>query len=678
MASRVVRCCLQAPRTAWGAWSSCTYRKSNEDKLVPDEEVPHMASSLASVQYEGVDGLRRAIRVAILGGNLMVTMSKWLAAVLLRKLFVMVEDTFGSGESLLGNVTSPFWKAIFLVNFGFFDTLALAIAVAVPMGIFGVLRSALPIRLAGTMARARRALLVDISLNSMTIAESNYSASFLLEQIYMLSEYEAETKYVRIGEAQRIKVVAIFCIIVFWQGSLLSAVMTGVIVLLELVLRTRVIAPHLEDKSELTRRVHDLILDILRGADIVAMHNAESKEMQALASVEAPGIKIDRDTSRAILGVTGFTLFLLTVTMPVLLAFSWALFDNIEDAREAANMLFALTAMLIILDEGHKSLNRLSMSSKAEAAYRQSLAIVEPLLAAGQAALAAERAERVMTGNADKTADAWPPPELPDVAVGPGALSFSHVTVQYPSASAPAVHDVTFTIPRGTSMAIVAESGGGKSTLFRAASALIHHEGEISFGDVVLDDDTKQALRARMGFVSQDSKLFARSIRDNVWYGHAAEGIAEADDAKIWSVLTGLGLASWVESLRDGLDTVLTSEQMVSGGQAQRLQIARLLCRDNVQYVLLDECMSALDPVMRTAVTRALKQFLRGKTALIITHSHDTISDLCDTVLDLGKLQADQEGAITTTRAYLAGINGMSRIAAFFSSITGDRGSTRR
>ncbi|GBG32690.1 ABC efflux transporter ATP-binding protein [Hondaea fermentalgiana] len=95
---------------------------------------------------------------------------------------------------------------------------------------------------------------------------------------------------------------------------------------------------------------------------------------------------------------------------------------------------------------------------------------------------------------------------------------------------------------------------------------------------------------------------------------------------------------------------------MVSGGQAQRLQIARLLCRQDVYYVLLDECMSALDPVMRATVTQALKVFLRGKTAMVITHSHDTVSDLCDKVLDLGKLAHGEDRAIQSAREYLSSL----------------------
>ncbi|GBG35169.1 Molybdate ABC transporter ATP-binding protein [Hondaea fermentalgiana] len=156
-----------------------------------------------------------------------------------------------------------------------------------------------------------------------------------------------------------------------------------------------------------------------------------------------------------------------------------------------------------------------------------------------------------------------------------------------------------------------------------------------------------------MGFVSQDSKLFARSIRENIWYGN--EG--SPDDDKIWDVLEQVGLAKWVKELPAGLDTVLATERMVSGGQAQRLQIARLLCRTGVHYVLLDECMSALDPAMRAHVTIALRNFLSDKTALVITHSHDTVSDLCDYVLHIGKLQASESSSLLTTTNYLASID---------------------
>ncbi|GBG31691.1 ABC transporter, putative [Hondaea fermentalgiana] len=552
----------------------------------------------------------------------------------------MVEEKFDVGESVLGDVVSPFWKAVFLVHLDFFSILGIACALSIPLGIFGGFENTLPLRLSGALARARRALLFDISLNTMVIAESKYTASYLLEQIHVLSEFEADTKFLRIREAQNIKIVAVFCLIIFWQGFLLAAALAGAILALDLVLYQRLVEPHLAQKFKLLQRVQANFLDVLRGADVVAMHNAETIESRALHSMEAPGVKIDRSTGRTMFRVMSFTIFLMGIMLPALLGFCWALFQRADDPRTIASELFALLAMLMIIDELHKSLNRLTMTAKSAVSY-------------GQAALAADPHYKPMNADVDNAT----PADNEDTFVGPGDLTFSAVSVQYPDTTAPAVRDVCFTIPQGTAMAIVAESGAGKSTLFRAASSLIHHTGSIKFGNVELNGATKHAIRARMGFVSQDSELFARSIRDNIWFGNT--GVP--NDEKIWSVMTALGLAVWAQGLAQGLDTVLASEKMVSGGQAQRLQIARLLCRENVHFVLLDECMSALDPLMRSAVTKELKTFLEDKTTLVVTHSHDTIADLCQSVLDIGKLQRGIANALLDTPTFLENLSSSSR-----------------
>ncbi|GBG33466.1 ABC transporter ATP-binding protein [Hondaea fermentalgiana] len=631
----------------------------NEDKKEAKAQL--RGDERLGLNVSGAKTWRRAILFFTVVSALCVIALKWFVAVMMRKIFLWLEETFVGGTSLFGSTASAFWQALFLDHLEFYTVFGITIFMSFTLSLSEAMLRALPVRLAGAYARARRARLVDIALNTNVLTEMDFNATYLLEQVSLLFEYEANVKHQRISCIIRIAFVAFFCLILFWQGTLLTLVFLLIILGLQFSLQEKMLEKPTARRVELIGKVHASIVDVLRGADVVATHNMERFEMETLAAKEAPGVEIDREMWR-VLFVVGFPeIALLSAMMPGVILLARLMFDVTDSLSDAANTLFALMAMFFVFDEGHKCLSSLIESNSQAHEYAQALESVNAALAAAPAHLHA-------------TSGAEDPEDEDDDAVGPGPLVFDDVTIQYPRASAPVVRNVSFAIPQGLTMAIVAESGGGKSTLFRVASALVRHQGgNVFYGDVPLNDLTKHAIRAHMGFVSQDSMLFARSIRENIWYGNAGE----PDDAVLWSVLEKLGLDVWAHTMSDGLDTVLESERMVSGGQAQRLQIARLLCRQGLHYALLDECMSALDPVMRVTVTQALKVFLRGKTAMVITHSHDTVANLCDKVLDLGKLQRGDDRAVLPTKEYLASLQKGKRVQssvwhAIFNRSVGD------
>ena len=160
------------------------------------------------------------------------------------------------------------------------------------------------------------------------------------------------------------------------------------------------------------------------------------------------------------------------------------------------------------------------------------------------------------------------------------------------------------------------------------------HSGEVRIGNLVMCDKNRAKIRDDMTVCSQESLLFARTIRENVWYGN----VEPPDDTMIADALDRVGLSQWAfHEQENGLDTMLArGEGQMSGGQAQRLKIARLLCKDK-QYILLDEPCSALDSKNRNKVVAQLRKYLKQKTAIWITH-HDSILNTMDNVVDMARL----------------------------------------
>lgn len=145
---------------------------------------------------------------------------------------------------------------------------------------------------------------------------------------------------------------------------------------------------------------------------------------------------------------------------------------------------------------------------------------------------------------------------------------------------------------------------------------------------------TSSSWRRQVAVVSQESLLFNRSLRENIAYG---ENMNSVKDGDIMRVLEKVNLTETVMALPDGLDTVVRENgNEFSGGQRQRLQIARLLL-SSCPIIVLDEMTSALDRKTTEDVIRELKSFVVGKTLIMITHDIQTLT-LTDNVLDMNKL----------------------------------------
>jgi ATP-binding cassette subfamily B protein len=216
-------------------------------------------------------------------------------------------------------------------------------------------------------------------------------------------------------------------------------------------------------------------------------------------------------------------------------------------------------------------------------------------------------------------------PEKPDAIVlgrVRGAVAFEHVTFGYPGGP-PVLRDVSFAAEPGRTLALVGQTGAGKSTAMALLQRLWDPEqGRITIDGIDIRDATLASLRAQIGVVFQESLLFNRSIADNLRVGkpdatqeelEAACRLAEAHD--------------FITRQPKGYETLVGERgATLSGGQRQRLAIARALLKDP-PILILDEATSALDAATEARVQRALRALMRGRTTFVIAHRLSTVRD---------------------------------------------------
>jgi len=204
-------------------------------------------------------------------------------------------------------------------------------------------------------------------------------------------------------------------------------------------------------------------------------------------------------------------------------------------------------------------------------------------------------------------------PALPRLA---GRFEIRNVRFRYPDTDSPAIDGLNLVIEPGTNTAIVGPSGGGKSTLLSLLMGfLTPQEGTILVDGIPMDDLDLRSVRRRIGVVRQEATLFSGSIRDNV-----AFGMEQLDPARLRWALEQANAWDFVSRLPDGVETRIGQDgQALSGGQMQRLAIARALLRDPA-VLILDEPTSALDPESEFLVRQALTRAIQGRTAITVTH----------------------------------------------------------
>jgi ATP-binding cassette, subfamily B, bacterial len=231
----------------------------------------------------------------------------------------------------------------------------------------------------------------------------------------------------------------------------------------------------------------------------------------------------------------------------------------------------------------------------------------------------------------DDVADA---PNALNIDTTRGAIAFDHVGFTY-AEDRPVLHDVDLVIAPNQIVAVVGGTGAGKSTLL----SLVPRFYDPTSGKVTLDgrdlrELTKKSLRAQIGMVLQDTLLFSTTVRENIAYGRP-----EASEEEIREAGRRAQADDFIRQLPRGYETPVGERGgHLSVGQRQRIGIARAFLK-NAPILLLDEPTSALDPATESAIMETIKELMRGRTTLIVTHRLATIHRVDQiVVLDRGRI----------------------------------------
>jgi ATP-binding cassette subfamily B protein len=198
-----------------------------------------------------------------------------------------------------------------------------------------------------------------------------------------------------------------------------------------------------------------------------------------------------------------------------------------------------------------------------------------------------------------------------------------------------ALQDVSFKVRPGETIAIVGRTGSGKSTLVGLLPRLIDpSKGRVLIDGVATNEWNLDELRKQVGMVPQDAFLFSSTVKENLTFG-----APEASETEMLEAASISRIDKDVAQFADGYETMVGERGLtLSGGQKGRLTLARALVRDP-SILILDDALSAVDTHTEEEILRGLREFMKGRTSILIAHRVSTVRDAdCIYVLDQGRI----------------------------------------
>lgn len=387
-----------------------------------------------------------------------------------------------------------------------------------------------------------------------------------------------------------------------WELSAVTAAFVVVICSSVLAIMS-VCLPRFRIVQKLTDKINRVARENLTGINVVHAFNAEDYQNKKFDVPSGEMMRTQLKNQRLfsfmqpimLLGMNGLAL--------VIYWLGAALIDRIPIADSAARLSFFSEVLVF--------------STYATYVVMSFMMLVMIFMLLPSAQVSAERINEVLDRRSTLTEGS--------TAAGdaPGTVEFRHVSFRYPNAAADVLHDISFKVEHGGTLAIIGATGSGKSTLV----GLIPRFYDATAGEVLIDgvnvkDYDFDTLYGKLGYVTQKAVLFAGTVRDNVFFGKSR--VAESDE-NLRRALEVSQAAEFVDKLPDGADHKIAQlGRNVSGGQKQRLSIARALARDP-EILVFDDSFSALDYRTDATLRGALAEQMCDATKIIVAQRIGTI-----------------------------------------------------
>lgn len=387
-----------------------------------------------------------------------------------------------------------------------------------------------------------------------------------------------------------------------WELSAVTAAFVVVICSSVLAIMS-VCLPRFRIVQKLTDKINRVARENLTGINVVHAFNAEDYQNEKFDVPSGEIMRTQLKNQRLfsfmqpimLLGMNGLAL--------VIYWLGAALIDRIPIADSAARLSFFSEVLVF--------------STYATYVVMSFMMLVMIFMLLPSAQVSAERINEVLDRRSTLTEGS--------TAAGdaPGTVEFRHVSFRYPNAAADVLHDISFKVEHGGTLAIIGATGSGKSTLV----GLIPRFYDATAGEVLIDgvnvkDYNFDTLYGKLGYVTQKAVLFAGTVRDNVFFGKSR---AAESDENLRRALEVSQAAEFVDKLPDGADHKIAQlGRNVSGGQKQRLSIARALARDP-EILVFDDSFSALDYRTDATLRGALAEQMRDATKIIVAQRIGTI-----------------------------------------------------
>ena len=376
---------------------------------------------------------------------------------------------------------------------------------------------------------------------------------------------------------------------------MLGALIIGPIVAFITVRFSRLFRRFSSQSIEGNKQLTDVAQETLANQTIVKAYQAEEREMGRFRHVAGLIAHANMRTGRIASIAPPALEFIGYVAMVVLLFFG---LREINAGRMVAAEFFTF---LFFLFRSYDPIRKLSRQhnelSKAFAAARDVWSVLD---------------------EAQELTEAAKPRELPSLE---DKIELRDVTFRYGKRNRDILKSIDLGVPKGSMIALVGESGGGKSSLIKLVQRLYDPtSGAVMWDGIDLRDARISSLRRQIGLVTQETVLFNDTVRYNISYGKP-----DATDEGISDAAKTAFADGFISELPEGYDTVVGERGVfLSGGQRQRIAIARAVLK-NAPVLILDEATSALDTESEALVQKALANLMQGKTSIVIAHRLSTI-----------------------------------------------------